>query len=253
MITVKDVCDFIDSVAPFSCQLSFDNSGFLVGDPDRAVSAVSVSLDITKDTIKLAKEFGADLMVSHHPVIFGSKKTFTKGDAAYELAVSGMSAVCVHTPLDCADGGVNDVLADIFSLSRVEPVSLDDSSAPMIRVGFLKKPLSPCELAAETSRLLDCKPRWCDGGRQIETVAVCGGSGGGFAADISNLGVDAFITGDAGYHDFLEAEQSGLTLVAAGHFETEFPVIPVLAAKLRERFPEAAVITLDQRKTIKYL
>lgn len=253
MTTVRDVYDFIDSIAPFSGQLDFDNSGFLVGDPDKIVHAITVSLDITAETIALAREYGAELMVSHHPVIYKPKKALTKGDTAYELAASGIAAICAHTSLDCAVDGVNDVLAEIFSLTRVEAVPTSETPAPMVRVGFLPKPMSPYELACEAAELLDCKLRWCDGGRPIETVAVCGGSGGSLVGDISAMGVDALITGDAGYHNFLDAADSGLTLIAAGHFETEVPIIPVLAERLQERFPDVAVTVLNQKRTIKHL
>lgn len=253
MTTVRDVYDFIDSIAPFSGQLEYDNSGFLVGDPDLAVRSVAVSLDITRETIELAKECGAELIVSHHPVIYKPLKRLTKGEAAYELAASGISAICAHTSLDCAVDGVNDVLADIFSLSKVEAVITSDTPVPMVRVGFLPRPLSPYELAVEVSEQLDCKLRWCDGGRPVETVAVCGGSGGNLAAEISEMGIDALITGDANYHNFLDAADSGLTLIAAGHFETEYPAVPVLAERLQDRFPDVVVTVLKQKRTIKHL
>ncbi len=253
MTTVQDIYDFIDSVAPFAGQLDYDNSGLLVGDPCKQVRAVAVSLDITTETITLAKAFGADLMVSHHPVIYKPAKSFVKGDAAYELAVSGVAAICAHTSLDCAVDGVNDVLADIFSLTRVEVVPTSETPAPMVRVGFLPKPMSPYELACEAAELLDCKLRWCDGGKQIETVAVCGGSGGSLVNNIADMGVDALITGDANYHNFLDAADSGLTLIAAGHFETEQPVIPMLAERLSEQFPDVEVTVLNQKRTIKHL
>lgn len=253
MTTVRDVYDCIDSIAPFSGQLDFDNSGLLVGDPNKAVQKIAVCLDITNDTIAEAMEQGADLMVSHHPVLFKARKQLLQGDPAYLLAASGMSAICAHTNLDIAAGGVNDVLAEIFSLSKVEAVCTEAVPAPMVRVGFLPGSMRAIELAATAAELLNAKVRWCDGGRSIETLAVCGGSGGDLAADAAALGVDALLTGDAGYHDFLDAEQLGITLIAAGHFETEYPVVPVLAQKLARCFPEAAFILPEQKRTVKHL
>lgn len=253
MTTVRDVYDFLDSIAPFSGQLDYDNSGFLVGDPDKAVRSIAVSLDITAETIDLARECRADLMVSHHPVIYKAKKSFKAGDLPYELAVSDIAAICAHTSLDCAADGVNDVLADIFSLTKVEAVPTNELPVPMVRVGFLPKSATPYELACEAAEQLDSKLRWCDGGKAIETVAVCGGSGGSLVEDILEMGIDALITGDANYHNFLDAQAGGLTLIAAGHFETEVPVVSVIAERLQTQFADVAVTVLNQKRTIKHL
>ena len=253
MITVRDVYDCIDGFAPFSTQMDFDNSGLLVGDPQKVVQKIAVCLDITCDTVNEAMELGADLMVSHHPVLFKARKKLLQGDPAFLLASSGISAICAHTSLDSAAGGVNDVLAEIFALSRVEAVTTEAIPVPMVRVGFLDASMRAIELAATAAELLSAKVRWCDGGRSIETVAVCGGAGGDLVEDMANLGIDALITGDADYHDFLDAEQLGVTLIAAGHFETEYPVVPVLAEKLRTAFPEVQVELIDQKRSVKHI
>ncbi len=253
MVTVRDVYDCIDAFAPFSTQLDFDNSGLLVGDPDRPVRKISVCLDITPETIRDALDCGADLMVSHHPVIFRPRKKLLEKDPAYQLVRTGLSAICCHTPLDAASGGVNDVLAARFHLSKVEAVSTESIPTPMVRVGFLPEPMRAIELAAAAAENLSAKVRWCDGGRTIETLAVCGGSGGNLVADIASLGVDALLTGDAHYHDFLDAEQLGVTLVAAGHFETEYPVVPVLAQRLRDKLTAVEVVTPEQNRCIKHI
>ena len=251
MVTVRDVYDYIDSFAPFSTQLDFDNSGLLVGDPDRPVQKIAVFLDVTHDTVRDAAECGADLMVTHHPVIFRPRRKLLADDPAYQLVCAGMSAICCHTPLDIAAGGVNDVLAARLGLSRVEPVTTESMPVPMVRVGFLPQPMRAIELAATAAETLSAKVRWCDGGKAVETLAVCGGSGGDLVADIAALGVDALVTGDADYHDFLDAEQLGVTLIAAGHFETEYPVVCVLAQQLREKFPSVEVVAPEQTRSIK--
>lgn len=251
MITVQSVYDFLDGEAPFSTQLGFDNSGLLVGDKNKAVQTIAVCLDVTAETVQSAMDAGADLMVTHHPVIFRPRKALLAGDPVCALICAGMSVIAAHTNLDAAAGGVNDVLADIFSLERVEAVTTDEIPTPMVRVGFLPETMRPIELAATAAELLDAKVRWCDGGKSVETVAVCGGAGGDLVADIARMGVDALITGDAGYHDFLDAELCGVTLIAAGHFETEVPVVPVLAQKLRRAFPGTDVLVLEQKRTIK--
>ena len=253
MVTARDVYDYLDTIAPFSTQLDFDNSGLLVGDETRAVQKIAVCLDVTPDTVAQAMDCGADLMVTHHPVIFKARRRLLPHDPAYQLVCAGIGVICCHTPLDMASGGVNDVLAARFSLSRVEAVSTESLPVPMVRVGFLPEPMRAIELAATAAEQLSAKVRWCDGGRTIETLAVCGGSGGDLVADVASLGIDALVTGDAGYHDFLDAEELGVTLVAAGHFETESPVVPVLADRLRAQFPQIEVVTLKQKHSVKYI
>lgn len=253
MVTVRDVYDYLDTIAPFATQMDFDNSGLLVGDDTRAVQKIAVCLDITPETVADAMDCGTDLMVTHHPVIFKARRRLLPDDPVYQLVCAGIGAICCHTPLDMAPGGVNDVLAGLFSLEKVETVTAESLGVPMLRVGFLPAPMRAIELAATAAEQLSAKVRWCDGGRIIETLAVCGGAGGDLVADVASLGIDALVTGDADYHDFLDAEQLGVTLIAAGHFETESPVVPVLANKLRTQFPQIEVVTLEQKRSVKYM
>ena len=98
--TVKDIFEFIDSLAPFSTQCDWDNSGMLVGDRNKMVRKIAVVLDITTEAIEKAAEMNADLIVSHHPVIFRPARSFTDKDLPYVLAKNGIAAICTHTPLD---------------------------------------------------------------------------------------------------------------------------------------------------------
>ena len=144
--TVKNIYDFIDSIAPFETQCEWDNSGLLVGDSCREVSKIGVVLDITTEAIKYAAENGINLIVSHHPVIFRGIKTVTADDPTYMLIKNGISAICAHTSLDIAKGGVNDALADTLGFKNAEPLS-DCGEAEMARVAEID-PVS-CEQLAE--------------------------------------------------------------------------------------------------------
>ncbi len=254
MTSVRNVYDFIDSFAPFDTQTKWDNSGMLVGDENKIISKIGVVLDITPLTIARAAANGVELIVSHHPVIFKAQKSFTEESLAYKLAVNGMSAICAHTSLDSADGGVNDVLAKSLNLKRVEPLLTFESDIPLLRAGFVPK-MSAIELAAlvaDTLGRAGYALRYCDSGKSVETVAVCGGAGSDYIDDVINAGIDAYITGDVGYHDFLHASQKGLTLIDAGHFETENLVVNVLAEKLSEYFEDVETIIINQSETVKY-
>ncbi len=232
-LTVKDIYDFINGFAPFDTQCEWDNSGLLIGNMSDNIEKIAVVLDITPEAVEYAAEKGADLIISHHPVIFKPISEIKSGDAVYLLIRNGISAICAHTCLDKAIGGVNDALF----------AKLGFSSAPLCETGeasMLRKatvpPVSGEALARLVSDKLGAPVRIADCGKQIKSFAMCGGSGSDFIKDAIDAGCDALITGDASHHDFLDAVSSGITLIAAGHFATENPVVEVLADKLSSEF-----------------
>lgn len=245
MAKVKDFYDFLNVLAPFNTQEDWDNSGLLAGDCECEVEKVAVVLDITAEEVKKAKALGANLIISHHPVIFNPLKSVTKGSVIYELITSSVNAVCCHTPLDIAEGGTNDSLAELLGF-KVAP-SENDS---ILRIGKIEK-TSAAALAEHISKALGTKVRYADAGKPIEKIAICTGSG---CSLIDAAGeIDAFITGDAAHHNFLDCVQAGITLIAAGHYETEIVVVPTLVNKLRRQFPNIEIIDLKQENPIKFI
>lgn len=244
MAKVKDFYGYLNSIAPFETQEDWDNSGMLVGDMDAEVKKVAVVLDITHEEIKKAKAIGADLVISHHPVIFNPIKSVTKGSVPYELVASSINALCCHTPLDIADGGTNDSLAKLLG---IEVTRTED---PILRLGTVE-PTTAENLAGKIAKTLNTKVRYADAGRKIEKIAICTGAG---CSLIEAAGeIDAFITGDASHHNFLDCIQAGITLIAAGHYETEIVVVPVLVKKLQAQFPDIEIIDIKQENPIKFI
>ena len=244
MTKVKDFYGYLNSIAPFETQEDWDNSGMLVGDMDAEVKKVAVVLDITHEEIKKAKAIGADLIISHHPVIFNQIKSVTKGSVPYELVASSINALCCHTPLDIADGGTNDSLAELFG---IEVTRTED---PILRLGTVE-PTTAENLSGKIAKTLNTKVRYADAGRKIEKIAICTGAG---CSLIEAAGeIDAFITGDASHHNFLDCIQTGITLIAAGHYETEIVVVPVLVKKLQAQFPDIEIIDIKQENPIKFI
>ncbi|CDA20629.1 dinuclear metal center protein YbgI family [Ruminococcus sp. CAG:488] len=244
MAKVKDFYGYLNSIAPFETQENWDNSGMLVGDMDAEVKKVAVVLDITHEEIKKAKAIGADLIISHHPVIFNPIKSVTRGSVPYELVASSINALCCHTPLDIADGGTNDSLAKLLG---IEVTRTED---PILRLGTVE-PTTAENLAGKIAKTLNTKVRYADAGRKIEKIAICTGAG---CSLIEAAGeIDAFITGDASHHNFLDCIQAGITLIAAGHYETEIVVVPVLVKKLQTQFPDIEIIDIKQENPIKFI
>lgn len=244
MAKVKDFYGYLNSIAPFETQEDWDNSGMLVGDMNAEVKKAAVVLDITHEEIKKAKAIGADLIISHHPVIFNPIKSVTKGSVPYELVASSINALCCHTPLDIADGGTNDSLAKLLG---IEVTRADD---PILRLGTVE-PTTAENLAGKIAKTLNTKVRYADAGKTIKKIAICTGAG---CSLIEAAGeIDAFITGDASHHNFLDCVQAGITLIAAGHYETEIIVVPVLVKKLQAQFPDVEIIDIKQENPIKFI
>jgi len=252
MPTVSDIYSFLDSIAPFSTQESWDNSGFLVGDASKEVSRVVVCLDVTNDTLRQAAEFGADLVVSHHPVIFGGITNVRSDSAVYNAVVNGISVISAHTCWDLADGGVNDVLASLLGLSDVQKIVPDKHGNCMLRAGTLKTPVPAEEFADVVAAALDTVVRVSSPDKLIQTVAVCGGAGASLLPELARLDppVDAYVTGDAKHNDFLDAIDCGIALLAAGHYETETVSMPVLKALLEKEFPTVDFSYVESAPTI---
>lgn len=246
MITVQNIYNFLDQKAPFSLQMDFDNAGFLVGRGARGVDSVLVALDITEAVIAEATGCGAQLIVSHHPVIWGGAKSMTDqtptGRKLLMLAERGIAAICAHTNLDAVEGGVNDALARRLGLTDIgqlhqDGVDYEGRPYGIGRVGIVPhQPLYDFALRVKTS-LGANGLRLVDGGRPVHMVAVGGGACAGMIGDAIAQGCDTFVTSDVKYDGFLEAKALGVNLIDAGHYPTENVVCPVLRDWLLEAFP----------------
>lgn len=252
MTGVRDIYEWLNKLAPFYTQEDWDNSGLIVGDINAAVSCVALALDMTDDILLQAQQAGAQLIITHHPAIFAPQKSFTADTPAYKLVKSGIAHIAVHTPLDAASGGVNDVLAGLLGLKNVITIPSLNAKVQLIRAGEISA-VSPADFAKNVGEVLGTHVRYCDGGHEIRRVAVCGGSGSDYLEDVIRDKADAYVTGDFSHHHFLDACHAGVTVVAAGHFDTENPVIPVLAKKLKARFSKLDVKVLSQEAPVKFI
>ncbi len=239
MITVKDIIDFTESFAPISSAADFDNSGLLVGSDEQEVTKALITLDITPEAVKEASALGAQLIISHHPVIFNPLKKLSTDSVPYLLAQSGITALCLHTNLDIAeDDGVNVCLAKALGLSDIKMFPEE-----FVCLGVLSEALSTEDFVklVKSSLHADCVC-YTKGDKLIKTVGMCSGAGGDMYHDAIRLGADAFLTGEAKHHEYLEATASGIPLVVAGHFFTEDIAMLPLKNKLSKQFPQVEFI-----------
>jgi len=251
MATVKDILAYIESLAPRYMKMDWDNVGLLCGRKDKPVAKILVALDPFRNVIEEAIEEKADLIVTHHPLIFRSplmavNEDTEAGRCVLTLIENGIAAINAHTNLDLAPGGINDVLAQTIGLSEIEvlnPEGTDESGKPygLLRCGTVpEQPLSA--FLAHVKESLHCEGlRYVDCGKPVSRVAVGGGSCADEMREALDAGCDTFVTADIKYNQFRTAFENGLNLIDAGHFHTENPTMPVLAAGLQAAFPEIQV------------
>jgi len=210
------------------------------------------------EVLEEAAETGCQLVVSHHPVIFGGLKQLNEdsvtGRAVLFAAEKQISCVNMHTNLDSVHGGVNDILASALGLeeiSLVSPRGTDEAGEAYgyLRCGFVRE-TALTDFAAFVKDALSCPGvRYVNGGKPVVKVAVGGGACGDEMAAALAAGCDTFVTADIKYHQFCDAAAMGLNLIDAGHFETEAPVCDYLCRRLRENFPEVKVFLSKKQKS----
>ena len=237
MTTVKNIYDYINSIAPFDTQEDWDNSGYLVGDFRAQVNKCVMALDATKEVCLFAKDIGAELVLTHHPIIFGGIDCVKSSSAVYILANSGIAAICAHTNFDKANGGINDNLAKILELENTKHIENS-----FVVTGELDCEMSIDDFAEYVADKLGSRGlRYTKTDKLIKTVAV-GGGACEEEAEIAMQYADCFVTGDMKYHPMLDAAENGWVVIAAGHFETENKAFLMLKEKLEGLFCDVEFI-----------
>jgi len=241
-LTAQDVEAFLQTLAPCETAADWDNVGLLV-DAGAPVTGILCALDVTAPVVEEAVRRGCSLIAAHHPVIFQPLKRLSGADVPALLLARGVSAVCMHTNLDAAVGGVNDVLCGLLGVRDAVPFA-----EGIGRIGRLEAPCTPQAFCAACSAALGAgvKHTPCAAAPDVvRTVAVLGGSGGSDAAEAFARGADAYVTGEAAHHHAIAAAAQGRLLVAAGHFATEHPVVYALARQLSARFAPVPVLVSE--------
>lgn len=255
MTRVSDVLEYLNDLAPMELKMDFDNVGLLVGDRDAKLERALIALDITEDVVDEAVQLGAQLIVSHHPVIFQPVKSILADDLLgrklMRLIKNDISAICMHTNLDIAAGGVNDALMDALGASVSGVLEITGDGVGCGRVGELSEPVTMQSFLERCKSALNCNGlRYHDAGRPVKRLAVMGGAGGSCIDLASELGCDTYITSDVKYNGFLDAKELGLNLIDADHFCTENVIVPVLLDKMSARFGDVVFSASERHKQI---
>ena len=246
MTTVKNIYDYINSVAPYELQEEWDNSGHLVGDFRKEVKKVVMSLDCTKAVVNFAKDVNADLVLTHHPLIFGGLKNVMCDTAVYNLINSNIAYLCAHTNFDKAECGINTNLAKLLGLNAT--YTMCDG---FVIVGSLDSPMSMDDFAEYIEQQLGTAGiRYTDTDKLIKTVAVGGGACSEFMFDALQK-ADCFVTGDLKYHEMLDASEAGFAVVSAGHFETENLPFLMFKENLEQIFTDVEFVVAPRENPVK--
>ncbi len=237
-MTVRELYEALACLYPSALSADWDNDGVMVsGCLDAPVHHVLCALDVTEATVGEAKRIGADLILSHHPLIFRPLTSVTEegavGRRVTALLTAGISVLSFHTRADAAEGGVNDLLAAALSLG--DTVRFGDGLGV---IGTLPEEMDGPRLAERVKAALGAPLVLLgDSGRTVRRVAVVGGSGKDEIGAALAAGADALVSGRLSYETVNEASEMGITLIEAGHFFTEAALPRFWAQSLPERFP----------------
>ena len=262
MTTVGDILKYVETLAPKSMKMDWDNVGLLCGSRTQTVTKCLIALDPFEGVCREAAEVGAQMILTHHPLIFSPLKSITDetsiGRSLQLLCRHGISAVNAHTNLDCAPGGVNDVLASKLGLQDIQVIDPSGTDAEgrewgLLRCGYAEEQ-SLDSFLPKVKEALGCKGlRYVSGGKPVRKVAVGGGSCAGGMLEALDAGCDTFVTADVKYNQFWDAHDLGLNLIDAGHFATEDPVTGYLLTKLTAAFPQVEfVISATHRDCMEF-
>ena len=266
MLRIHEIVSAFEAVAPLALQESYDNSGLIVGEMGTQVSKALLCLDSTEAVVDEAIAKGCDLIIAHHPIVFGGLKRFTGGDYVQRAVIkairNNIAIYACHTNLDnVLRGGVNERIAQQlgFEAERVlRPVAADfgsvaavgrlDDSDVFRTAGAgvlcnLQKPMNVLDFLQHLKAKMGVevvKYTKCDV-EMVSKVAICGGAGSFLIGDALRAGADAFITSDVKYHEFFDAEGKML-LCDIGHYESEKYTIDLFSNILSAKFPKFATI-----------
>lgn len=247
MKTVHDILEYMWELAPEEGKESWDNVGHLVGRSGNEVDRILVALDITPGVIEEAVKMGAQLIVSHHPLIWDTYRhvndSVVQQDKVLTLAENRIAAICMHTNLDEAEDGVDDTLVETLGLTA----ECHLAEGKIGHICTLEQDMALTDFLKLVKEKLGANGlRYCDSGKPVRRIATGCGACGDYMMDAVRAGCDTFVTGDVKYNVFQDAVGCGLNLIDAGHYPTENPIVKKLVKKLSAKFPDVVVKAASQ-------
>lgn len=256
----KEIIKILERIAPSKLIDSWDNTGFQIGYEDKDISKILISLDLDDYIVNKAIKEKYQMIITHHPLIFRPLKNINSNNYLGKLIMKLISHDIVvynaHSNLDLANGGINDELAKVLGIRNIRPLSdviIDGELYGYGRIGEIdiNESLTFLEHIKTSLSTKDIRV-YGDINKEINTIAVCGGSGTDFIKDAYNKGADMYITGDVKYHDAQLALQLGLIIVDAGHFHTEKIILPRLKSILLDEVYDIVEVEVNMNTSVSY-
>ncbi len=250
---IRDLTQYLESIAPLQFQESYDNAGLIVGDPDRAISGIMVSLDTTEAVVQDALSQGCNIIVSHHPIVFRGIKKFDLNNYVHRTVIDAIkndiAIYAIHTNLDnVLLSGVNQKIARRLGLSELTILrpngALEAQAQHAVGAGVIgswavakseQDGLSWIKERMNVTVIRHTQLR----SKPLQKVALCGGAGSFLLQDAIEQNADLYITADFKYHEFFDADQR-ILVADIGHYESEFYTIELLAEIVTDKFPNFA-------------
>lgn len=251
MIKLNQIIDAMEKMAPVCLKEDFDNVGLMVGDKMAMVKKVLLALDCTLEVIEEAKELKADLIITHHPLIFNRPKNITtdtlQGKKIIELIKNNINLYASHTNLDSAFGGLNQTIVEMLGFESNEILEKSKitsyGNVGLGRMIRLETEMNLKDLIDIVKSKLNINTlRVVEGNKKVKNIAVINGSGQSFIKQAVNEGADCIITGDTTYHFALDYKEMGVTIIDTGHFASEWLVFLETMKKIKNQFKEIEFI-----------
>lgn len=245
----KEIMQVIEATYPRTAALDFDNVGLLAGRADKEVNRVYLALDATDRVIERAIEAGADMLITHHPLLFSAVKKVTDEDfitrRIVKLIQNDISYYAMHTNYDVL--GMADLSAEYTKMHDAEVLSVTEErngeTQGFGRVGELPQEMTLREyakLVKESLKLNDVKV-YGDLDGKVKRAAVCTGSGKSMIQDAIRAGADVYVTGDIDHHTGIDTVAQGMALIDAGHYGTEYVFMDAMKKELTQAFPNLKI------------
>jgi dinuclear metal center YbgI/SA1388 family protein len=253
-VKISALIDALEQFAPLPLQESYDNAGLQLGLTETEVSGALLCLDVTEAVVDEAVRKGCNLIVAHHPLVFHALKRIADEDyvqrTVRKAIINGITIVAMHTNLDNARGGVNFKIAEKMGLMDVDFASVtqvvNGVEGGSLVIGRLEKPMAADDFVIMLKQVFEAESIRCNEllRRPIERVAICGGAGSFMINDAVKAGADAFVTGEASYHEMFGLEQQ-IQLAVMGHYESEHFTIELLEEIIKEKCPDVKCLKTE--------
>lgn len=260
---VGELADAIEEIYPHYLAEKWDNSGLLCGSRESRIKKVMTALDASMDVIGEAVLCGANMIVTHHPIMFSGVKKITMDDIdgkiIYSLIKNNISLFSAHTNLDNSEHGLNKYAADLMELEN-QRILVPHESVIGAGIGIIgdisrKKDMDVKDIAEEVKRVFKIEYVRFTGSenKKVRKAAIVTGSGGDFVKAAARASADVLITGDIKYHTALEADLMGITVIDAGHYATEIMAADIFADIIKNAAPGIEVIKSSQKDVFKFI